>query len=333
MDELPTKNPINMMAVSGARGNKSHFTQLAGIRGLMGKPTQAKSAKGFQSSIIEVPIYSNFREGLNISEFFISSHGIRKGLTDTALKTASSGYLTRRLVDVAQDVVISEDDCGTDNGYRISEIKDQKTDTIIESLYDRLVGRFVKEDVVNPHTGELIIAEDEFINEAIAEKIVEAGIKEVVIRNAFSCQSENGVCRKCYGRNLATGKLVENAEAVGIMAAQSIGEPGTQLTMRNFHTGGVAGGTDITQGLPRVEELFEARSPKHPAVIAKVSGTITDITPADENGVSKIVITNEQEENIEHKIVGTQIVRSWWQIGSYVNAGEKLTEGTVNPKN
>ena len=332
MSELPTKNPINMMAVSGARGNKSHFTQLAGIRGLMGKPTQAKSAKGFQSSIIEVPIYSNFREGLNISEFFISSHGIRKGLTDTALKTASSGYLTRRLVDVAQDVVIVEDDCGTDNGYRISEIKDQKTDTVIESLYDRLVGRFAKEDVVNPNTGELIVAEDEFINERIADEIVSAGIKEVVIRNAFSCQSEYGVCRKCYGRNMATGKLVENGEAVGIMAAQSIGEPGTQLTMRNFHTGGVAGGTDITQGLPRVEELFEARSPKHPAVIAKVSGTISDITSADENGIVRVVITNEQEENIEHKVTSTQIIRSWWQIGSYVNAGEKLTEGTVNPK-
>ncbi len=332
MSELPTKNPINMMAVSGARGNKSHFTQLAGIRGLMGKPTQAKSAKGFQSSIIEVPIYSNFREGLNISEFFISSHGIRKGLTDTALKTASSGYLTRRLVDVAQDVVIAEDDCGSDNGYRISEIKDQKTDTIIENLYDRLVGRFAKEDVINPNTGELIVAEDEFINEKIADEIISAGIKEVVIRNAFSCQSEYGVCRKCYGRNMATGKLVENGEAVGIMAAQSIGEPGTQLTMRNFHTGGVAGGTDITQGLPRVEELFEARSPKHPAVIAKVSGTITDITPADENGVVKVVVTNEQEENIEHKVTATQIIRSWWQIGSYINAGEKITEGTVNPK-
>ncbi len=332
MDSLPTKNPINMMAVSGARGNKSHFTQLAGMRGLMGKPTQAKSAKGFQSSIIEVPIYSNFREGLKVSEFFISSHGIRKGLTDTALKTASSGYLTRRLVDVAQDVVVEEDDCGTDNGYLIEEIRDRKADTVIEGLYDRLVGRYVKEDIVNPETGELIIAEDEFIDEAKAKAITSAGIKKVLIRNAFVCEAERGVCRKCYGRNMATGKLVENGESVGIMAAQSIGEPGTQLTMRNFHTGGVAGSSDITQGLPRVEELFEARCPKHPAIIAKVSGTITDIEQLEDNGGTKVVITNQQGEDIEHKVDITQTIRSWWKVGSYVEAGDKLTEGSVNPK-
>ena len=332
MKELPTKNPINMMAVSGARGNKSHFTQLAGMRGLMGKPTKAKSAKGFQSSIIEVPIYSNFREGLNVSEFFISTHGIRKGLTDTALKTASSGYLTRRLVDVAQDVIVVEDDCGTENGYLVSDIVDRKSNTIVEGLYDRLVGRYAKQDVINPNTGEIIVADDEYIDEKIAHAIVDAGIKEVYIRNAFVCQSERGVCRKCYGRNMATGKLVENGESVGIMAAQSIGEPGTQLTMRNFHTGGVAGNSDITQGLPRVEELFEARCPKHPAVIAKVSGTITQITEPDENGAVKVILTNEQGENIEHKVDGTQMIRSWWTIGSYIEAGDKITEGTVNPK-
>ena len=332
MKELPTKNPINMMAVSGARGNKSHFTQLAGMRGLMGKPTKAKNAKGFQSSIIEVPIYSNFREGLNVSEFFISTHGIRKGLTDTALKTASSGYLTRRLVDVAQDVIVVEDDCMTENGYLVTDIIDRKSNTIVEGLYDRLVGRYSKQDVVNPATGEVIVADDEYIDEKKAKAIVDAGIKEVYIRNAFVCQSEHGVCRKCYGKNMATGKLVENGESVGIMAAQSIGEPGTQLTMRNFHTGGVAGNSDITQGLPRVEELFEARCPKHPAIIAKISGKITQISSPDENGIIKLIITNEQNEDIEHKIDSTYVIHSWWSEGSYVEAGDKLTEGTVNPK-
>ncbi len=333
MASLDKKNPINMMAVSGARGNKSHFTQLAGMRGLMGKPTQAKSAKGYQSSIIEVPIYSNFREGMKVNEFFIASHGIRKGLTDTALKTASSGYLTRRLVDVAQDVIVVEDDCYTDNGYEVSAIWDRKNPSKpIEPLYDRLVGRYSKQDVVNPQTGELIVASDEFIDEAIAHQIVDAGIESVYIRNAFVCESERGVCRKCYGRNMATGKLVENGESVGIMAAQSIGEPGTQLTMRNFHTGGVAGNSDITQGLPRVEELFEARIPKHPAVIAKVSGYITAIVPQEDNSGQKIIVTNEQGEEIEHKIDNTQTIRSWWNVGEYVEAGDKLTEGTVNPK-
>ena len=428
MDSLPKKNPINMMSVSGARGNKSHFTQLAGMRGLMGKPTQAKSAKGYQSTIIEVPIYSNFREGLNVSEFFISSHGIRKGLTDTALKTASSGYLTRRLVDVAQDVVVGEGDCGTSEGYEIAEIMDRKEKTTIEKLYDRLVGRYAYEDIFDPNTGELIVSTGEkseligdlkdmldvlaekaqgdqlkmavksvyytamdgdylscpeteeldgqieakldqlseavnaaedleaalqlaaelqtmvrernnitrkvgFIDEKKASQIVEAGIQKVLIRNAFVCQSEYGVCRRCYGRNMATGKYVENGEVVGIMAAQSIGEPGTQLTMRNFHTGGVANaGGDITQGLPRVEELFEARSPKHPAIIAKVSGEITAIEELDNESGHKITITNEQGEQIEHKTDSTQTIRAWWQVSSHIEAGDKLTEGQVNPK-
>ena len=332
MASLPKKNPINMMAVSGARGNKSHFTQLAGIRGLMSKPTQAKSAKGYQRSIIEVPIYSCFREGQNVSEFFIASHGIRKGLTDTALKTASSGYLTRRLVDVAQDVVVEEDDCGTDNGYLVEDIIDRKSNTVIEPLFDRIVGRYSKEDIVDPNTGELIVADDEFIDEEKAAKIVGAGIKQVLIRNAFVCKSEHGVCRKCYGRNMATGKMVENGEAIGIMAAQSIGEPGTQLTMRNFHTGGVANAEgDITQGLPRVEELFEARCPKHPALLAKISGEITAIEPSDDNSGTKIVVTNETE-SIEHKADMTQVIRSWLKVGSTIEAGDKLTEGQVNPK-
>ncbi len=332
MESLPKKNPINMMAVSGARGNKSHFTQLAGMRGLMSKPTQAKSAKGYQRSIIEVPIYSCFREGQNVSEFFIASHGIRKGLTDTALKTASSGYLTRRLVDVAQDVVVEEDDCGTDNGYLVEDIIDRKSNTVIESLYDRILGRYSKEDIVDPSTGELIVADDEFIDEDKAEKIVKAGVKQVLIRNAFVCKSEHGVCRKCYGRNMATGKMVENGEAIGIMAAQSIGEPGTQLTMRNFHTGGVANAEgDITQGLPRVEELFEARCPKHPALLAKISGEITAIEHLEDNSGTKIVVTNETE-SIEHKADPTQVVRSWLKVGSTIEAGDKLTEGQVNPK-
>ncbi len=331
MDNLPRKNPINMMAVSGARGNSSHFTQLAGMRGLMGKPTQSKSKKEYQSSIIEVPIYSSFREGLNVSEFFISTHGVRKGLTDTALKTAESGYLTRRLVDVAQDVIISQDDCETDRGYVISALVDHKENSVIESLYDRIVGRYVKEDVYDPKTNALIVASDDFISDDIATKIVEAGIEELSIRNIFTCDSTYGVCKKCYGRNIATGKIVEVGEAVGIMAAQSIGEPGTQLTMRNFHTGGVAGGSDITQGLPRVEELFEARSPKHNATIAKIGGEIIEIIEIDNGSGFKIMVANETE-TIEHNTDHNQTIRSWIKVGTKVNAGDKLTEGPVNPK-
>ncbi len=334
MQNLPRKNPINMMAVSGARGNRSHFTQLAGMRGLMAKPTQSKSKKEYQSSIIEVPIYSSFREGLNVSEFFISTHGVRKGLTDTALKTAESGYLTRRLVDVAQDVIINEEDCGTDRGYPVSEIVDRKTSSIIESLYDRLVGRYAKETVINPITKEVLVEEDEFIDDLKARAIQESGVKEVLIRNVFTCDSTYGICKKCYGRNMATGKLVEVGEAVGIMAAQSIGEPGTQLTMRTFHTGGVAAaeGQDITQGLPRVEELFEARSPKAVSVLSKIDGSITDIIESDENNrKTKIVVSNDKE-SIEHEVDVNQTIRSWMKVGTEVLAGDKLTEGQVNPK-
>ncbi|RHO24646.1 DNA-directed RNA polymerase subunit beta' [Amedibacterium intestinale] len=332
LGNLPRKNPINMMARSGARGNTSNFTQLAGMRGLMAKPSQSKSAKGeYVPSIIEVPIYSCFREGLNVSEFFISTHGVRKGLTDTALKTAESGYLTRRLVDVAQDVIIKQEDCGTDKGYWVEAIVDRKTNTVIESLFDRLVGRYSKQEVTDPKTGEVIIESDEFISEAIAQKIVDAGVEGMYIRSAFTCKSIYGVCKKCYGRNMATGKDVEVGEAVGIMAAQSIGEPGTQLTMRTFHTGGVASadGGDITQGLPRVEELFEARCPKGVAVLAQISGEITSIEQV-ETGY-EVVVSNDKE-SIVHKLSLVQAIRPWLKVGATIEAGDKITEGQVDPK-
>ncbi|HZJ87361.1 MAG TPA: DNA-directed RNA polymerase subunit beta', partial [Erysipelothrix sp.] len=338
MENLDRKNPINMMADSGARGNVSNFIQLAGMRGLMAKPTQTKTTDGgYSPSIIEVPIYSSFREGLNVSEFFISTHGVRKGLTDTALKTAESGYLTRRLVDVAQDVLITEDDCGAAEGYMVREIRDEKDDTTIESLYDRLVGRYIKETIVDPQTQEVIIEEDEFIDENIAKRIVDAGVKEVIIRNVFTCDAHRGICAKCYGRNMATGEVVEVGEAIGIMAAQSIGEPGTQLTMRTFHTGGVAaaGGEDITQGLPRVEELFEARKPKLGAVISKVSGHITEIESNEDGLGYTITVTADvdgKKKEVHHKTLPNQQARQWLGVGSEVRAGQKLTEGSVDPK-
>ena len=247
------------------------------------------------------------------------------------MKTAESGYLTRRLVDVAQDVIIKQDDCGTDKGYWVEAIVDRKTNTIIESLYDRLVGRYSKQEVVNPKTGELIIESDEFITEAIAKKIEDSGIEGMYIRSAFTCKSIYGICKKCYGRNMATGKDVEVGEAVGIMAAQSIGEPGTQLTMRTFHTGGVASadGGDITQGLPRVEELFEARCPKGVAVLAQISGEITAIEQV-ETGY-EVTVSNDKE-SIVHKVTLAQAIRPWMKIGANVEAGDKITEGPVDPK-
>ncbi len=304
------------------------------MRGLMAKPTQSKSKKEYQSSIIEVPIYSSFREGLNVSEFFISTHGVRKGLTDTALKTAESGYLTRRLVDVAQDVVIGEEDCFTDRGYSVAEIVDRKTNSSIEPLYDRLVGRFAKEAIIHPKTGEVLVEEDEYMDDNKARKVQESGVKEAFIRNVFTCDSTYGICKKCYGRNMATGRLVEIGEAVGIVAAQSIGEPGTQLTMRTFHTGGVAAaeGQDITQGLPRVEELFEARAPKSSAVLSKIDGVISEIIlPDTVGGKVKVVVSNDNE-SIEHEIDTNQNIRSWLKVGSELLAGDKITEGQVNPK-
>ncbi|MCR0647473.1 DNA-directed RNA polymerase subunit beta' [[Clostridium] innocuum] len=332
LGNLPRKNPISMMARSGARGNTSNFTQLAGMRGLMAKPNQSKSAKGeFVPTIIEVPIYSCFREGLNVSEFFISTHGVRKGLTDTALKTAESGYLTRRLVDVAQDVIVKQEDCGTDKGYWVEAIVDRKTNTIIESLFDRLVGRYSKQEITDPKTGEVILESDEFITDALAQKVVDAGVEGMYIRSAFTCKSIYGVCKKCYGRNMATGKDVEVGEAVGIMAAQSIGEPGTQLTMRTFHTGGVASadGGDITQGLPRVEELFEARCPKGVAVLAQITGEITDVHQIDTG--YEVTVSNDKE-SIVHKVTLIQAIRPWMKVGAHVEAGDKITEGQVDPK-
>jgi DNA-directed RNA polymerase beta' subunit len=333
---------------------------------------EALRERKYATSIFEVPIYSSFRKGLNVSEFFISTHGVRKGLTDTALKTAESGYLTRRLVDVAQDVLISEDDCGTDRAVWVEDIIDRKTNTVIESLYDRVVGRYVKEDVVDPTTKEVLIASDELATDELSRRIVAAGIQRVAIRNVFSCEAIYGVCKKCYGTNMATGKVAEIGEAVGIMAAQSIGEPGTQLTMRTFHTGGVAAaeGGDITQGLPRVEELFEARRPKKPALLAKISGTITTIEGVDPNIYSyllsvvnseenkykkirdldsfkageasdesrgnkdllmRIVITNEKE-SVEHFASLTQHIRPWIKVGVEIEAGDKLTEDHIDPK-
>ncbi len=331
MDNLPRMNPINMMASSGARGNVSNFTQLAGMRGLMAKPVQSKSRKEYVASIIEVPIYSSFREGLNVSEFFLSTHGVRKGLTDTALKTAESGYLTRRLVDVAQDVVVEEEDCGTDHGYVVKDIVDRKSGVIIEHMSDRLAGRYTQEKVVDLTTGEIIVEENTYITDKLANKIAKADVKEVSIRSVFACDSKYGVCKKCYGRNMATGRIVEVGEAVGIMAAQSIGEPGTQLTMRTFHTGGVAGSgsDDITQGLPRVEELFEARHPKNPAIIAQISGKITRMGMGDDN--YEVEISNKKD-TIVHTIPQNQSVRSFIKVNDTIAAGDKLSEGAVDPK-
>ncbi len=333
MASLPRMNPINMMAVSGARGNKNHFTQLAGMRGLMARPTQSKSKKEYQPSIIEVPIYSCFREGMSVSEFFISTHGVRKGLTDTALKTAESGYLTRRLVDVAQEVTVNETDCGTERGYLVQgDIVDEKNGSVIEKMFDRIAGCYTQQAVTDPETGEVIADEDTYLTDELAQRIVNAGVREVYIRNVFTCECTNGVCTKCYGRNMATGNPVELGEAIGVMAAQAIGEPGTQLTMRNFHTGGVATqNSDITQGLPRVEELFEARTPKRVAVIAKIDGEVTDIRE-QENHQGMIITVTSEADTIEHKCDLTQPVLMGLKVGSRVAAGEPMTEGQIAPK-
>ena len=331
MASFPRKNPLNMMFVSGARGNKNHFTQLSGMRGVMARPTQIKS-RTYQPSIIEVPIYSCFREGMTVSEFFNASHGVRKGLTDTALKTAESGYLTRRLVDVSHEVVITEDDCGTDRGYMVEELRDEKDNSIIESLYERIEGRYTARAVTNPETGEIIVGENTYVTEDLAEAVVKAGVKQVWIRNIFTCDSTKGICAKCYGKNMATGNPVEAGEAIGVMAAQAIGEPGTQLTMRNFHAGGAATQSgDITQGLPRVEELFEARTPKRVAVIAKIDGEITDIKGADNHAENTITVSNAKE-SIEHKCDLTQPLLGWIKVGVKVTAGQAMTEGSIAPK-
>jgi len=318
---LDTFNPITMMANSGARGSISQIRQLAGMRGLMADPS---------GHIIELPIRANFREGLTVLEFFISSHGARKGLADTALKTADSGYLTRRLVDVSQDVIVREVDCFASRGERVrgmyvTEISNNGQ--LIESLEDRINGRVAAEDIIDPNTGEVLCPLNEEIDYITAGKIVKAGIKRVYIRSVLTCRNENGVCAKCYGANMATGGKVDIGEAVGIVAAQAIGEPGTQLTMRNFHTGGVAQATDITQGLPRVEELFEARKPKGLAVITEISGVVH----MGDNSKKRreITIVNDEGESATYQINYGAGIRV--SEGQHVSAGDELTDGSVNP--
>ena len=317
MEGLESRNPIFMMSDSGARGNISNFTQLAGMRGLMAAPN---------GRIMELPIISNFREGLSVLEMFISTHGARKGMTDTALKTADSGYLTRRLVDVAQDVIIREDDCGTDRGLVIRAIKEGNEN--IESLEERMIGRYTRKSVINPNTGEVIIGSNELITEDIAKQIVDAGIEEVTIRSVFTCNTRHGVCKHCYGRNLATGSEVEVGEAVGTIAAQSIGEPGTQLTMRTFHTGGVAG-DDITQGLPRVQEIFEARNPKGQAVITEVTGEVIEINEEASTRTKEVTIKGKTDTRT-YTVPFT--ARMKVAQGDIVHRGQPLTEGSIDPK-
>ena len=314
MKGLGKLNNVFIMAHSGARGSKNQIRQLAGMRGLMA------NASG---KTVEIPVKANFREGLSVLEYFISSHGARKGLADTALRTADSGYLTRRLVDVSQDVIVREVDCGAAEGMHIAAFKDGNE--VIEELYDRIVGRYTIDAILHPTTGEVIVPADEMIQEDAADIIINSGLEKVRIRTVLNCKSSHGVCSKCYGRNLATGKEVNIGEAVGIIAAQSIGEPGTQLTMRTFHTGGVAGG-DITQGLPRIEELFEARKPKGLAIIAEVGGRVE----LDETGKKKeIVIVPQEGEPMSYIIPYGSRVKV--KNGMILEAGDYITEGSINP--
>ena len=310
-------NPICIMMTSKARGDMGSYTQLVGMRGLFAKPNGQQE---------EIPVISSFSEGITVSEFFLSTHGTRKGAVDTALKTADAGYLTRRLVDVSQDIIIREEDCGTEAGTVVEAFINDADGTVIESLYDRILGRYTNKKILNPETKEVICEKDTYINEVLADKIIAAGITKVPIRTVLTCKTEHGVCRKCYGRNLATGQIVEEGEAVGIMAAQSIGEPGTQLTMRTFNTGGVAG-DDITQGLPRVQELFEARNPKGKASIAEINGIVTKIE--EENGKYIIYIKNDAEtrKHVTNYSVKLNVVE-----GQEVKAGQKLTFGAISPK-
>ena len=315
MKSMDRYNSIMLMVDSKARGNKSQITQLGGMRGLMANPS---------GRIIELPIKSNFREGLTVLEYFISTHGARKGLADTALRTADSGYLTRRLVDVAQDVIVREDDCGTDKGFLVSDISDGKE--VIEGLYDRIEGRYSFQTVKHPETGEIIVHRNELIDSDKASAIVAAGVKSLQIRSVLSCRARHGVCKICYGRNLATGKHVEIGEAVGIIAAQSIGEPGTQLTMRTFHTGGVAG-DDITQGLPRIQELFEARNPKGQAIISEIDGVIKEIRETKDR--REVEVEGEAETKVYAVTYGSRIRV---HEGMQIEAGDEITEGSIDPK-
>ncbi|MDV7718640.1 DNA-directed RNA polymerase subunit beta' [Pediococcus ethanolidurans] len=318
MESFDPQNPIYMMSDSGARGNISNFTQLAGMRGLMAAPN---------GKIMELPILSNFREGLSVLEMFISTHGARKGMTDTALKTANSGYLTRRLVDVAQDVIVREKDCGTDRGLTISAIVEGNE--VIESLYDRILGRYTQKSVYDPKTGEKIVGKNEMIDEPKAQKIIDAGIDTVTIRSAFTCNTRHGVCERCYGRNMATGDRVEVGEAVGTVAAQSIGEPGTQLTMRNFHTGGVAGNEDITQGLPRIQEIVEARNPKGRAEITEVTGTVESVEENPAERSKEVTIKGETDTRTYTLPITARMKVA---EGDFIHRGSALNEGSIDPK-
>ena len=321
MRSLEEFNPINMMATSGARGSVNQIRQLAGMRGLMASPS---------GKIIELPIRSNFREGLSVLEFFLSSHGSRKSLADTAIKTADSGYMTRRLVDVAQEIIVRELDCfeGTGEKVRGITVSDVYNDGgVIETMKDRIRGRVAAEDVIDPNTGEVIVSLNELITHDLADKIEAAGIKEVTVRSALTCQNEHGVCARCYGANMTNGRLVDVGEAVGIIAAQSIGEPGTQLTMRTFHTGGVATGEDITQGLPRVEEIFEARRPKREATLAEIAGVVH--LQQDNKKRREIVITGDDGDSKKYTISYDSKLKV--NDGDHVEAGAELIEGSINP--
>ena len=307
---------ISIMTNSKARGDLRSYTQLVGMRGLFNTPS---------GDYVEIPVLSSFSEGITISEFFISTHGTRKGAVDTALKTADAGYLTRRLVDVSQDIIVKEEDCGTTNFVNVEAFV-KEDGTVVESLRDRIVGRYTGKAVLHPETKAVIAEKDTYISENLADKIIKAGITNVSIRTVLTCRTEHGVCQKCYGRNLATGSIVETGEAVGIMAAQSIGEPGTQLTMRTFNTGGVAG-DDITQGLPRVQELFEARNPKGKATISEINGVVTKIE--DNGGQYSIFVKNDTETREHVSNYGSKL---HVELNEEVKAGQRLTVGAINPK-
>ena len=318
MEALDRYNPIWMMADSGARGSVAQIRQLAGMRGLMAD-TNGRT--------IEIPIKANFREGMSVLEYFISARGARKGGADTALRTADSGYLTRRLVDVAQEVIIRENDCGTHDGIMVSEISENGQ--IIETFGERLKGRYPVEDIVDPKTGELLVSKDEMMSAATADLLEAHGIHEVMIRSVLTCESRTGVCTKCYGVNLAIGEPVGEGETVGIIAAQSIGEPGTQLTMRTFHTGGVAGG-DITQGLPRVEELFESRRPKRMAQLAEVSGKVTVEDAKKGGSIYNVTIVADDGETVTYALPHSAGVKV--QNGDTVQKGDAISEGALYPQ-
>jgi len=316
MEKLDVLNSIYIMSVSGARGGRNQIKQLAGMRGLMA------SASG---KTVEIPVKSNFREGLSVLEFFLSATGARKGLTDTALRTADSGYLTRRLVDVSQDVIIREIDCGTTDGIEVESFIDGKE--VIEEMSERCADRYASNDIINPQTGEVMVEAGGFISELLSKKIQNSGIKKVRVRSVLTCKTPHGVCAKCYGTDLATGKLVHVGNAVGIVAAQSIGEPGTQLTMRTFHTGGIAAAADITQGLPRIEELFEARKPKGQSIISDIPGVVSVTEKVHKR---EVTVTNNSLSDSKTYLIpyGSKILVS---DGEQVEAGDKITDGSINP--